>query len=1515
MLEIRTLGGLRLIENDEVVGMSSRKGEALLVYLAAAPRPQPRESLAEFFWENRPQSQSLNALRVALSNLRKHVGAYLDITRETVALHPDAQVSFDAAVMEAHLAAAREAARAAGDLNPTAVAELTAAVKLYNGEFMQGFFVRESHAFDEWVAVERERLHRAALDAIQQLVTWELQQGNFASGIQTASRWVQLDPLSELAHRQSMRLLAFTGQRGEALRQYQNCVQVLAAELGVTPSEETTAVFEAIKAGELAPLKEAVTHPALTATVGETPPCPYRGLFAFREVDAPFFFGRETFVDHLVGLMPSQTMVTIIGPSGSGKSSVLFAGLVPRLREEGHWTIADFRPGSDPFQALAAALIPLLETEMSETDRLVETRKLARSLQSGDLPLTDALERIVTKDARADRLLLIADQFEELYTLVGDLDEQKRFLDTLLELTQNGGGDPKSHISLVLNLRADFFSQALLHRPIADAMQDSLVVLGPMNREEFTRAIEKPAQLQGIGFEAGLIERILDDLADEPGDLPLLQFALTSLWDHVAGMLLTHQAYDDVGRVQGALARYADQTLAALTPEEQEVARRVFVQLVHPGEGTEDTRRIATNQELGEENWALAQQLADLRLVVTGRDAAGRETAELIHEALIRGWGQLRGWMSEDRIFRVWQEGLRAALRAWETTDRDQDALLRGLRLAEAEGWLADRGGDLSLAEVEFIQVSIDFWEQLQVEQEADRLARERLRRTITVGLGVGLIITLFLAAFAVFQLQIASRERDTAQVALSRQLAAQALNLQNNQYDLALLLGVEALNRGENPETQDALQDILAYYPTWISTLHGHTDRVNNLAFSPDGSLLASASNDGTVRRWDPATALRIGPPLKGHNSLVRAIAYSPDAKTLASGGFDGAIFLWDPLTGLLLSDPLMTGSAVWSLAYDRTGELLAVGGGDGTITLWNTATLAPAGDVLVTGRGAVHSLHFSPSDQILVAATTDGKTLLWDPSSREILNELFLPSEENVTSLCFNPDGTTLVTGGEEGNIFLWDVSSIISGKGEPKILTLTGHEDEVNALAFSPDGGNLASAAADKTIRQWDVLRGTPIGSPMNSHETNVLSLAFSPDGKTLVSGDFSGKIIFWNPYGQGSQVVLENEILALAFSQDGERVFSFSCDLLVGINNCEEPFDLHIWERSTTRLLEEIQVTGQLNDMVKHAEFNEHGNTLGLSIDNAEEFLLLDTTTGKPSAPSMSMSSLNPLDFAFKQDGSTLAIANCTRGTFLLQEPRCEEAEILFFNLISGDFMGESIKGFRKRVSSIVTEPVLIKIAFQPGSPFFWTGDEDGKLLQWDLSDLGERSPSLRMETPISPLVEDTSFLTIDRDGTLLAATDGDAINIWDLEVLSPDNRDPAVTLRLGEEASISQMTFSPEGESFVTGSENGIIVIWDLDEIMRSPGLNIFEFERLRGEPPGAFPGFFLAGHTGSVTSLAFSSDGETLVSGGLDDKIIFWDLGDPRRRACHRANRNLTPEEWEQFFGEEPYRATCPDNP
>ena len=440
--------------------------------------------------------------------------------------------------------------------------------------------------------------------------------------------------------------------------------------------------------------------------------CPYRGLFHFGPNDAKYFFGREVFVKELYEATQTRNFVPVFGASGSGKSSVVLAGLVPKLVQEGNWKFTHFRPGSDPFHALALALVPLYTPDLDETDQIAQTRKLAGYLENNTVSLSDVFAKIQQNNLN-HRILLIADQFEEIYTQCSDLKVRRRFLDCLLSSFQPSSSGASSSAVLVTTMRADFLGKALAYRPLANVLNYD-IKLPAMEPEELSEVIVKPAAILEVEFEAGLADRILEDVENEPGNLALLEFALTELWRGRTGNKLTHQAYEKIGKVEGALAKYAEQKYQKLKKNEQEQARQIFIQLVNLGEDNNDTRRRIYREQIGDNNWDLVTRkhgLADSRLVVTSRSSNERETLEIVHEALIRHWSRLKGWLNEDRENLNKQRQIEDAAQEWKTSGEKTDYLLSRKRLKSAKDFQKKQQEKYTLSELAicFIANSIKY--------------------------------------------------------------------------------------------------------------------------------------------------------------------------------------------------------------------------------------------------------------------------------------------------------------------------------------------------------------------------------------------------------------------------------------------------------------------------------------------------------------------------------------------------------------------------------------------------------------------------------------------------------------------------------------------------------------------------------------------------------------------------------------------------------------------------------------
>jgi phospholipase C len=517
--------------------------------------------------------------------------------------------------------------------------------------------------------------------------------------------------------------------------------------------------------------------------------CPYRGLEAFVEEHAAFFAGRTAFASELFKFTLGKNLVVVVGPSGSGKSSVVQAGLVPLLRRQlppaTTWDVATFTPGTDPFLRLASALTPLLEQYLSETDRLTEAQKLGDRMAGGEIQCESVIDRVLEKSNGTGRLLLVADQFEELFTLAPE-PKRRPFARALL------GALGKARFTLLITLRADFYSQIItVDRELSDLLAPAQVNIGALTRDELRESITGPASLVGLEFEVGLVDRILHDVGSEPGNLPLLEFALTGLWSKRAGRTLTNAAYDEIGGVTGALAQRAEEEFSRFAPAEQTAVRRLLSRLVRvarPEEGAEDTRQRIQLQATDPLAEKVAQALArpDVRLLVMGRLGGDGQTkgiaVEVAHEALIRNWKRLRGWLNEDREFLLWRQRTQIQVEQWEQHGRDASYLLRGMSLVEAERWLVGRPQDLTAPEQQFIQESIGLREREREEEEllrqtqaladaqrlradAEAKSAKNLRRAV-FSLAVAFVLALAAGGVASFAWRFAQKSARAAELA-----------------------------------------------------------------------------------------------------------------------------------------------------------------------------------------------------------------------------------------------------------------------------------------------------------------------------------------------------------------------------------------------------------------------------------------------------------------------------------------------------------------------------------------------------------------------------------------------------------------------------------------------------------------------------------------------------------------------------------------------------------------------------
>jgi WD40 repeat protein len=857
------------------------------------------------------------------------------------------------------------------------------------------------------------------------------------------------------------------------------------------------------------------------------PPNPYQGLSAFGEEDADFFFGQEKFVNDLVEVTHQQPLVAVVGPSGSGKSSVVFAGLIPKLRKEGNWLIESFRPGKEPFEPLAFALVQQLEPEAGETQQLREAVGLAGDMQQGRITLQQVKSRILERNPNK-RLLLVVDQFEELYTLCHVKENQERFADGLLTLTA------QENITLVLTLRADFYSYVLSYRRFRDALQEyTPQLLSSMKREELQAAIELPAQKLEVDLEPQLTERILDDVGEEPGNLPLLEFALTRLWEKQQNRELTHQAYEEIGGVKKAIANHAEQVYQQLSETEKKQAQRIFVQLVRPGEGTEDTRCVATRAEVGEENWNLVSYLAgyQARLVVTGRQEQ-EDTVEVVHEALIREWGTLREWINANRQFRTWQERLKVALREWKNNNHDSGALLRGAPLGVAEDWLRKRADEMSQEEQNYVLASLK-------ERNRKKQQRERRRQLTIIGLISFSVIALGLTGIAWWQRQNAVKSEIKA---LSS--SSEALLISNQQLE-GLIAAIKAGQEWKqlkklfwvetNTQTTvvKALQNVL-YKIRENNRLSGHNDVVTTVAFSLDGQIITTGDGKGKVKLWNQnGKLLRT---LDAHKKKLYAVAISPDGQMIASASDDKTVKLWNR-DGKLINTLDGHSDEVHGVAFSPDGEMIVSvsWGNSDTIKLWNKDGTLRKNINLDVEYPQQSTVAFSPNGEFIATGGWDGKVRFWDKNGILLKTLKVLQNGGEVYGVVFNRQGNMIATASDDKTVKLWRTT-------DGKLLnTFPGHSASVKGVAFSPHGEMIASVSDDTMVKLWRTSDATLLNT-FAGHSAAVNAVAFSPDAEKIATASEDGTVKIWKPGGTPLKTLTgyNSSVYAVAFSPNGEMI---------------------------------------------------------------------------------------------------------------------------------------------------------------------------------------------------------------------------------------------------------------------------------------------------------------------------------------------------------------------------------------
>lgn len=1193
---------------------------------------------------------------------------------------------------------------------------------------------------------------------------------------------------------------------------------------------------------------------------------PYRGLQTFDEEDATLFFGREGDVQAILEQLKASSFLAVLGPSGSGKSSIVRAGVIPALRRgtlagSSRWLIAIVRPGSRPLESLATRLVELdpreaMQRTVDELERDERTLHLAGALA-------------LAREPEANRIVWIIDQAEELFALDPDQEQRTKFIANLVYAASIPGGSALA----ILTLRADFYERCAAYPALAALLARHQYLVAPMDEEDLRAAIEEPARAVGLEFESGLVDTILEDVGTEPGTLPLLEHALLELWERRRGGMLTLEAYRESGGVQGAIAQRAETIYNAFDVPRQAIVRQVLLRLTQPGSGTEDTRRRATLSEVAgraeevELVETVVRDLADARLLTTSADPqTGERWVDVSHEALIRGWPRLQRWLDEDRTALRVHRRITEAAEEWARFGRDDGALYRGTRLAEASEWQIANDALPNDLEREFLAASVAL-------QDLEHARRERLRRRVTIASLAAAIIFLLLAAFSGLQRQVALEQSAAAeeqrkvavaertraeaqrQVALARQLIAQA-GSQHTPPDRALLLTLEANRLSSAADVRGGLFSTLERSNPDRTYLFADAAQAA-LAFSPDGQTIASGGSDGKLLLWDVASRKRMDELLQKDGVPVVSIAFSPDGRTLASGASDGSISFWDVATRAKLGAIQAQTNSVRSLAFSPDGETVAAGGTEG-VSMWSFEDQALIGDPLAT-TGPAYCIAFSPDLKTLASGVDRGGTVLWDLVGRASIANLGgsassgdLNFDVPITSVAFSPDGATLVSVDAFGAIELWDVT------GRSLLYQLPQqHADLVSSVAFSSDGKILASGGSDGSIALWDVENRSGLGKPLLGHTDPVSTVAFSPDGSVLASAGGDGIVVLWDLTGRsalGSTLPGQKTIVnSVAFSPDGEMLAAVSI------------LDASIWDVERGTLI--AKPLPEPGTFVNSVAFSPDSATLAIGEVNGQIVfwdIAREMRVGDPLR-----GDTGRVVVAYSPDGTTIASGG-TDGTIILWD----------------------VATRARRGQPLIGPPdhEVTSLTFSHDGKTLASSGTDGLVFLWNIA-----GPTPSGE-PLATRPFSVGGVAFSSDSKTLVSAAGDGqVVFWDV----------ASRARLGEplrvDRRLSEVALSPDGSKLAVGggglfggTGDGALVLLDVDA------------RSVIGEP--------LPGLSASVTTLAFSPDGKLLASGDFSGATILWSIDADAwsATACRIANRNLSEAEWKQYLGDEPYHVTCP---
>ena len=1218
--------------------------------------------------------------------------------------------------------------------------------------------------------------------------------------------------------------------------------------------------------------------------------CPYVGLDTFSAQNKGNFFGRTRLIEEMVAHLENGRFMAVTGPSGSGKSSAILAGLVPQLQDgaiEGSDTWHYYPrlvPGSDPLRNLALLLQP---PGTNTNDWIQET---AFKLRENPHHLVNLVNKNEGKTA-----VLIIDQFEELFALCLDEEARQIFIDNLVNFIEEGD----TRHTLILTMRNDYESQLMRVSTFQRYYELAQVRVRPMNAAQLHEVIEKPASQVGLHFEDGLIADLIRDFLGEPNALPLLQFTLLKLWENRDRNRVTWKAYEELGGGRQTIANSANACYTQLSPQDRSIARQILLATIRPGPGLEVTRQRVRRISLYELNESTERLNSVLDRLIGARlirliqgETTDDDQIELTHEALVRSWPRFIGWLEEEHVTRRRRARLTEAAEEWAKRDHDPSMLWRGSLLEEARN-----SATITELEETFLQASQEAEEKVQEEkaqayikeiEQARALAKaERLRaeehelraeeqtrfaaenaaiaqrlQRITWALAGVAIIAILAGAWAAWNGQLASQNATIAAENAVMAATSEAAAVENAA--LAATHEAEAIANAHLAATREAEAIESASIAATSETIAREAAAI---AATSEASALSSADLAATRESEAVASAFKADTQFR--------LASSRELARAATDNMGSA-----PQLALLLALEAVN----TTYAIDQSASAQAED------ALYRTLRASQLQRTLSGHDGPVTAVAFSPNGARLATASSDNSIKLWDAATGQ--NYLTLTGHDSpVNDVVFTTDNAQVISAGENGEIMLWNADT------GNRIITRTGDSGPIHALALSPDGSQLATANDDNSVRVWDTetweTRFIAFG-----HENVVLDVDFNSDGTQLASTGLDGRIIFWNARNGSSLNSIEPR-----FNDQGEVVtinaITFSPDDTL-IATATSNNVVRLWNLETDKLVDTLAGhAATVNDIA----FDTTGDVIVTAsadgtakIWRVDSGQAIDTLPGHPGGV---------LSLAFNPDGQQVATTG-QDGVARLWNAEPEFDQIILTAHTApvrritfspdGTLVATASSDRTARVWDAANgdslhvfsdhNQVVNDVAISPDSLWLASASDDLDVRLWNLETGEVRLPLLIHPAAVNSVV-------YNNDGTqLLTSSDDGIVRLWDVAssrvmqaldhegavvnraVFSPDSQLVATavsdgTVRVwrvdGELVQslsahglpVNDVAFNQQGTYLATASDDGTARLWDLEtgELIRS-----------------------FTGHAGPVLGLSFNRDGTRLATASNDRTTKLWDV-------------------------------------